>query len=55
MPITPTYHVQCDVCFAYMDGDYEDRDDAETARKSIGWDDLNGGTACPEHNTRPSA
>lgn len=51
MPITATYEVQCDVCFGYMDGRYETREAAGDARKELGWDDPNGGTACPEHNT----
>ena len=55
MPINPTYEVQCDVCFGVMDGRYETREDAEDARKELGWDDPNGGTACPDHNTRPNA
>lgn len=52
MPITPTYEVQCDVCFGYMDGRYDTREAAEAARKELGWDDPNGGTACEDHNTR---
>lgn len=55
MPITAIYEVQCDACHGYMDGRYETREDAEAARKELGWDDPNGGTACPEHNTRPTA
>lgn len=55
MPITPIYQVQCDVCFGYMDGDYETREDAEDARKEIGWEDTGGRTACPEHHSQPAA
>ena len=56
MPITARYEVQCDVCFGCMDGYYDTREEADDARKELGWDDPNGGTACPEHNTRqPSA
>lgn len=51
MPISPTYQVKCDICWAVMDGEYETREDAEDARKELGWTDPNGGTACPEHNT----
>lgn len=51
MPITPTYQVRCDVCFGVMDGEYDTREDAERARKELGWDDPNGGSACPGHNT----
>jgi hypothetical protein len=51
LPITPTYQVQCDVCFGYMDGSYDTREDAEDARKELGWEDTNRRTACPEHNT----
>lgn len=55
MPITPTYRVQCDVCFGHMDGEYDTREDAQDAREELGWDDPIGGTACPEHNTRATA
>lgn len=51
MPITATYEVKCDVCWGVMDGRYDTREDAEDARKELGWIDLNGGTVCPEHNT----
>ncbi|MFH8531519.1 hypothetical protein ACH4GE_24250 [Streptomyces tendae] len=51
MPITASYEVQCDACWGVMDGRYETREDAEKARDELGWNDLNGGTACPEHNT----
>jgi hypothetical protein len=51
MPITATYEVKCDVCWGVMDGAYETREDADTARLELGWVDPNGGTACPEHNT----
>ncbi|MYX14401.1 hypothetical protein GTY67_13445 [Streptomyces sp. SID8374] len=51
MPITPIYQVQCDVCFGFMDGDYESREDAQEARKRLGWEDTDGRTACPDHNT----
>ena len=53
MPITATYEVKCDACWGVMDGAYETREDAEKAREELGWTDLNGGSACPEHNTRP--
>lgn len=52
MPITATYQVQCDTCFGYMDGTYETEEDAEKARKEIGWDDGKGGSACPDHGGR---
>jgi hypothetical protein len=55
MPITARYEVKCDVYFGCMDGYYDTREEAEDARKELRWDDPNGGTACPEHNTRPSA
>lgn len=55
MPINAIYQVQCDVCFGYMDGDYETREDAENARRELGWDDPNGGTACLDHNSRTAA
>jgi hypothetical protein len=55
MPITPSYEVQCDACHGYMDGRYETREDAEKARKELAWEDPNGGTACPDHNTRAEA
>lgn len=54
MPITATYEVKCDVCHGVMDGRYDTREDAEDARQELGWVDLNGGTACPEHNTATS-
>jgi hypothetical protein len=52
MPITATYEVKCDVCFGVMDGRYDTQREAEQARRELGWDDPNGGTACPEHSTR---
>jgi hypothetical protein len=55
MPITPSYQVQCDACSGYMDGTYETREDAEKARDELGWTDLHGGTACPDHNQRTPA
>jgi hypothetical protein len=54
MPITASYEVRCDTCHGVMDGRYDTRDDAETARQELGWIDLNGGTACPDHNPVPS-
>lgn len=56
MPITAEYQIKCDVCWGATDAYYETQEDAEKAREELGWDDPNGGTACPEHNTRqPSA
>ncbi|MGW9399382.1 hypothetical protein [Streptomyces sp. NPDC055642] len=51
MPITAEYQVKCDVCWSVMDGYYDTREAAEDARKELRWNDPNGGTACPEHNT----
>jgi len=51
MPITATYEVKCDVCFGVMDGQYDTREDAEQARKDLGWEDTDRRTACPNHNT----
>ncbi len=51
MPITATYEVKCDACWGVMDGEYDTREEAEAAREELGWTDLNGGSACPEHNT----
>ncbi len=50
MPITASYSVQCDVCFGFLDGEYDTRDAALDARKEAGWEDPHGGTACPQHN-----
>ena len=55
MPITVTYRVQCDVCFGFLDGDYETRDEALDARHAAGWEDTGGRTACQDHNTRTPA
>lgn len=51
MPITATYQVKCDVCFGVMDGEYDTREEAEQARKELGWEDTDSRTACPDHNT----
>lgn len=51
MPITAVYEVKCDVCWGVMGGEYNTREEAETARLELGWVDPNGGTACPNHNT----
>ena len=55
MPLTATYHVQCDVCSGHLDGEYETRDAALDARREAGWEDTDGRTACPAHNTRPTS
>jgi hypothetical protein len=54
MTTTAAYRVQCDVCFGFLDGDYETRDEAINARQKAGWEDANGGTACPQHNPAPA-
>lgn len=51
MPITVTYHVQCDVCWGVLDGEYDTREDAQEARRKAGWEDTDDRTACPAHNT----
>lgn len=51
MPITASYQVRCDICFDVMDGEYDTREEAEAARKELGWENGYNGTACPEHNT----
>lgn len=51
MPITATYQVKCDVCFGILDGEYDTREDAQDARRANGWEDSDGRTACPAHNT----
>lgn len=38
MPITASYEVRCDVCFGFMDGRYETREDAEAASAELGLD-----------------
>lgn len=55
MPVTTTYQVKCDVCWGVMGGEYETREDAEQARKELGWEDDDSRTACPAHNTRDRA
>ena len=51
MPITAVYEVKCDVCWGVMDGEYDTREEAQDARRADGWEDTDGRTACPNHNT----
>jgi hypothetical protein len=55
MPVTATYEVRCDVCFGVLDGKFETRDEALAARREAGWEDTDGRTACPPHNSQQYA
>lgn len=51
MPITVTYEVKCDACWAVLDGRYDTRDEALDARREAGWETTDSRTACPNHQT----